>query len=279
MIDFPEDHLPEEEVLQPLRAARAQAEQLLRHADQGIIYRYGARAVLVGRPNAGKSSLLNALLRVDRAIVTPVAGTTRDTLEETANLGGVPVVLIDTAGITESSDPVERIGVERSRRALASADLALLVLDSAAPLTDEDRTIAALTYGTPTIVVWNKSDLPRRLDATTLLAAHPSVRAEVTTAATGGVGLEDLGATVAQVLLGPDTLTGTTLITNPRHREAFVRAVDGVNTAIAGLEQGLPWDLAAIDVTDAVQALGEITGETVSEDLLGEIFSRFCIGK
>ena len=109
------------------------AEQLLRHADQGIIYRYGARAVLFGRPNAGKSSLLNALLRVERAIVTPIAGTTRDTLEETANLGGVPVVLIDTAGITESTDPVERIGVERSRRALATADIALLVLDGSAP--------------------------------------------------------------------------------------------------------------------------------------------------
>ncbi len=279
MIDFPEDHLPEEEVLQPLRGARELAEELLQHADQGIIYRYGARAVLLGRPNAGKSSLLNALLRVERAIVTPIAGTTRDTLEETANLGGVPVVLIDTAGITESSDPVERIGVERSRRALATADIALLVLDGSAPLTDEDRLITALTYGTPTIVIFNKCDLPQQLDAAAVLASHPTLRAEVTTAATTGHGLVELGATVAQVLLGPVTLTGTTLVTNPRHRDALARAVDGVNTAIKGLEQGLPWDLAAIDMTEAVQALGEITGETVSEDLLAEIFSRFCIGK
>ncbi len=129
LVDFPEDDVPQAEVVAPLREALQTLEYLYRSADQGIVFRYGARAVLVGRPNAGKSSLLNALLQVDRAIVTPVAGTTRDTLEETANLNGVPVVLIDTAGITETIDPVEQIGVERSRRALEAADVVLLVLD------------------------------------------------------------------------------------------------------------------------------------------------------
>jgi tRNA modification GTPase len=279
LVDFPEDDVPEQEVIAPLRDALATVERLYAGADQGILYRYGARAVLVGRPNAGKSSLLNALLRVERAIVTPVAGTTRDTLEETANLGGVPVVLIDTAGITETDDPVERIGVERSRRALASADIVLLVVDQGAQLTDEDLAIAALTHGKPTVLVCNKSDQPTKLDPGPLVDTHPTVRAVVQTAATTGDGLADLGATVARSLLGNATLTGETLVTNPRHRDALGRAVEHLRGAVDALAIGIPVDLVAVDVTAAVQALGEVTGETVGEDLLATIFSRFCIGK
>ncbi|NTU85427.1 MAG: tRNA uridine-5-carboxymethylaminomethyl(34) synthesis GTPase MnmE, partial [Chloroflexales bacterium] len=153
VIDFPDDEVAPQDIGPQLRAGLAAVEALLRGADQGIVYRQGARAALVGMPNVGKSSLLNALLRADRAIVTPVPGTTRDTLEETANLGGVPVVLIDTAGIHASPDPIERLGVERSRAALAGADLALLVFDAARPLADGDRAIAALTAEKPTIIV------------------------------------------------------------------------------------------------------------------------------
>ncbi|WP_043097237.1 tRNA uridine-5-carboxymethylaminomethyl(34) synthesis GTPase MnmE [Kallotenue papyrolyticum] len=279
LVDFPEDDVPEQDVLEPLRQARAQVAALVRSADQGILYRYGARAVLVGRPNAGKSSLLNALLRVERAIVTPIAGTTRDTLEETANLGGVPVVLIDTAGITATDDPVERIGVERSRRALATADLVLLVLDRAAALSDEDMAIAALTHGRPTVLVLNKADLPPQLDAQPLIAAHPTLRAQVTVSATTGQGLEELGATVARALLGGSALPGETLVTNPRHRDALSRALEQLDSALAALQAGLSVDLVAVDVGAVVQALGEVTGETVGEDLLTAIFSRFCIGK
>jgi tRNA modification GTPase len=279
LVDFPEDDVPEQEVLQPLRAALAQVEQLYRGADQGILYRYGARAALVGRPNAGKSSLLNALLQVERAIVTPVAGTTRDTLEETANLGGVPVVLIDTAGITETSDPVERIGVERSRRALASADVVLLVLDQAAPLSAEDLAIGALTHGRPTILVCNKADLPALLDPAPLIAVHSTLRAQAATSAATGQGLTELGAIVAHTLLGDASLAGETLVTNPRHRDALSRSLEHLGSAVAALEHGVPVDLVAVDLTAAVQALGEVTGETVGEDLLATIFSRFCIGK
>ncbi len=279
LVDFPEDDVPEQEVLEPLRAALAQVEQLHQGADQGILYRYGARAVLVGRPNAGKSSLLNALLQVERAIVTPVAGTTRDTLEETANLGGVPVVLIDTAGITETDDPVERIGVERSRRALASADIVLLVVDQSAPLADEDLAIAELTYGQPTVLVCNKADQSSALDRERLVGAHPTLRAVATTSAATGEGLVELGETVARTLLGRSALAGETLVTNPRHREALHRGIEHLQSAVTAVEAGVPVDLVAVDVTAAVQALGEVTGETVGEDLLATIFSRFCIGK
>ena len=279
LVDFPEDDVPDAEVLAPLRGSLATLERLYRSADQGVIFRYGARAVLVGRPNAGKSSLLNALLQVDRAIVTPVAGTTRDTLEETANLGGVPVVLIDTAGITDTADPVERIGVERSRHALEAADLLLLVLDRSEPATAEDLAIARLTWHKPVVLVLNKVDRPVLLDPSPVTDGHPGIRARVEVSAETGAGMADLAAAVAQTLLAGEPLTGTSLVTNPRHRDAIGRAVVEVRDALDGLDGGLPVDLVAVHLTVAVQALGEITGETVGEDLLHEIFSRFCIGK
>ena len=279
LVDFPEDDVPDEQVVQPLRLALETVERLHRSADQGVVFRYGARAVLVGRPNAGKSSLLNALLQVDRAIVTPVAGTTRDTLEETANLGGVPVVLVDTAGITPTDDPVEQIGVERSRRALDGADLLLLVLDRSAPLTERDIEIAGLSHGKPTVAVLNKADQPPNLDPRAALAGHPTLRDTITVSAETGAGVADLAGAVARTLLAGSPLTGTSLVTNPRHRDALARAAVELHDAVVGLEQGMPIDLAAVHLTVAVQALGEVTGESVGEDLLAEIFSRFCIGK
>lgn len=279
LVDFPEDDVPHEEVVEPLRRGLRTVDSLYRSASQGVIFRYGARAVLVGRPNAGKSSLLNALLQVDRAIVTPVAGTTRDTLEETANLGGVPVVLVDTAGITETSDPVERIGVERSRRALDGADVLLFVLDRSAPVSVEDLELAALTGRKPTIVVLNKADLPASERSSTITEIHPNVAAVVEVSAVTGQGIGDLAAAVARTLLAGEPLTGVALVTNPRHRDALMRASSELGEAVAGLEAGMPVDLAAVHLTVAVQALGEITGDAVGEDLLAEIFSRFCIGK
>jgi tRNA modification GTPase len=279
LVDFPEDEVEPQEIVAPLEAALAATERLLATASQGQVFRLGARAVLVGRPNAGKSSLLNALLQSERAIVTPVPGTTRDTLEETASIGGVPLVLVDTAGIGETHDPVERLGVERSRQALESADLALLVIDSSHALHVEDLHIARLTHTRPTILVESKADLPRALNPELVLNAHPRVLGQVATSLPSGAGLDELRATITRVLLGGTPASHARLVSNPRHSAALQRAAQHLRAVLAAQAAGVVPDLLSIDLSAALNALGSITGETVGEDLLAEIFSRFCIGK
>ena len=167
-IDFPEDDVPVEDPLPAIRKAAASLDKLISSADAGIVYRHGVRVAIVGRPNVGKSSLLNRLLEQERAIVTPIAGTTRDTVEEVANIQGIPFVLVDTAGLTETSDPVEHLGIERSRKALSGADMAILVLDSSQPLTEEDTELIGGVNGKSVVTVSNKSDLPGVVDSNAL---------------------------------------------------------------------------------------------------------------
>ncbi len=287
LVDFPEDEVEPQDVVSPLAAALHALDALVATAQQGIIYRQGARATLVGRPNAGKSSLLNALLRVDRAIVTPIPGTTRDTLEETANLGGVPVVLTDTAGIVETDDPVERIGVTRSRQALSAADLVLMVVDASCAPTVADREIAALTEGKRVILVLNKVDLLDTSGSVSIvvrLQEYGQIRnnpfdATVAVSALSGQGLATLGAAVAQQLLGTVPQPDGRMVTSARHRDALARAADHVRDALSGYGHGVTPDLLAVDLTAALSAIGEVTGESVGDDLLHAIFSRFCIGK
>ncbi|WP_031458458.1 tRNA uridine-5-carboxymethylaminomethyl(34) synthesis GTPase MnmE [Chloroflexus sp. MS-G] len=279
LIDFPEEGIEPQTVAGPIAQALATVERLLAGAEQGMVLRNGARVVIVGRPNVGKSSLLNALLRVERAIVTPIPGTTRDTLEELANLAGVPVVLIDTAGMRTSTDPVEQIGVERAVAALTRADLALLVFDASQPLTPEDEAMLATTADRPTIIVWNKCDDPALPPPPT--PHHPQCKAVVACSARYGHGIEHLAQTIARTLLGGTlpAMASTHLVSNPRHRAALRRAEEFLRAAQETLAMGAATDLLAADLTGAANALGEITGETVGEDLLDMIFSRFCIGK
>lgn len=284
-IDFAEDEIPERDIEIDLEQARSALAHLLADADRGIIYRQGIRTAIVGRPNVGKSSLLNRLLRTSRAIVTDIPGTTRDTLEETLNLQGVPVVLVDTAGIIEKTDdPIERLGIERSRAALARADLALLVVDANEPLTDADWAIAGLVQDKPAIVVLNKIDLlettpdsqPSLPDTHCAILQAPCVPVS----ALVGHGLEALEETIVEaVLSGQVTASEAPMVTSPRHKEALNRALDHVDAAHAAHRAGQLADLVTIDLTAAVNFLGEITGQTASDDLVESIFGNFCIGK
>lgn len=279
-IDFVEDEIPAQNVIGPLAEVCDQLEKLLKSADQGLIYRQGVRAAIVGRPNVGKSSLLNALLRGDRAIVTAIPGTTRDTLEETANIAGIPLVLVDTAGIrTETANEVERIGVERSRMALERADLALMVIDGSQALEQGDWAIGRLVGNKAALLIINKNDLPLAQNQNQLADFLPAAR-RVHISALANEGIEALEEAIVELVAGGSiVLADTPLVSNPRHKALLQRALNHTQAAIAAQQAELSPDLVSIDVRAAVDALGEITGETVTEDLLDTIFSKFCIGK
>lgn len=291
-IDFPEEEVPipqPEELCPLIVSAQQQVDNLLAGAEQGRLYRQGLRTVIIGRPNVGKSSLLNALLRTERAIVTSIAGTTRDTVEEAANLHGIPFHLIDTAGITPTDDPIEQIGVQRSRAAAESADVVLLVFDGSEPLTEHDRRISEELKtmgfgrgdggGRPLVLVINKVDRPQQLESAEVSSIWPGAPLVVTSTLTG-VGLPVLEETVADIVLaGKAVHRESVLVTSTRHQEALRQAASHLHAALATLEEGLPLDFVSIDLHAAYHALGQITGETASEDLLERIFSEFCIGK
>jgi tRNA modification GTPase len=274
-IDFGED-VPEQDLLPDLDALGERLGWLLGEAERGMVYRQGLRTAIVGRPNVGKSSILNRLLRAERAIVTPVPGTTRDTLEETLSIQGVPLVLTDTAGIAESQDLVEQLGIERSRRSIAQADLALVVFDGSIPPGPEDAEVAALVAGRPAVVAVNKSELAPTYAYAELLPHAPHIVVSALT----GEGLPELEQCLVEtVFAGQAVATEEPVASNPRHRDALRRALAHVQDAGRAIQAGIPDDLVAIDVAGAVDALGAITGESASEDLLSTIFGRFCIGK
>ncbi len=287
MIDFPEDDVPPASVAPQLQTTLEELDKLLATANAGMIYRQGIRAAIVGVPNVGKSSLLNALLRADRAIVTPIAGTTRDIIEETVNLRGVPVVLVDTAGITATEDLVEALGIERSRQALSSADLLMLVLDGSRDLAEGDlalveavRAELAKERGKKGCVILNKLDLEPQLTGPEEIATLLPGLSVVKISARTGERLDELEESLARLALGGQNVaTRSVMVTNERHRRALERAREHLLAAIASSELALPADFVSIDLRLALEALGEITGESVQDSLLHEIFSNFCIGK
>lgn len=274
-IDFPDD--VDEIPIHPavLTDIRATLERSITGARAGIIQRTGAQIALIGRPNVGKSSLLNALLRTERALVSPYAGTTRDTVEESADIHGIPVRFVDTAGIrSDAPDPVEQLGIARSHAIAARADLALILIDRTQPLTSEDDALLAARGDAPTIIVATKSDLTPHPETLARLAGMDVV----TISTVCGDGLEDLRTSMVTALVG-HAPAHDGHISHARHLDAFRRAAAALDDAIAGLSSGHSAELVAVDLSDAIHALGEVTGVESTEALLDVVFSRFCIGK
>jgi len=277
-IDFPdEDIAPDtkDKLLERLEAGIVFMDQLLRTANEGQILRRGIRAAIVGRPNAGKSSLLNQLLGRDRAIVSHIPGTTRDTIEETANIRGIPVVFIDTAGLREAHDEIEREGIRRSRESLAQAELILHVLDASEPLTAADENSLAEFAGKKRILVRNKTDLPVKLE----LSAASDVPI-VDVCCTGGQGIEALKDAIQKLVWAGELKAEMLQVTiNSRHQDALNRARFSARAATDALRADATLELVAMDLHIAAKAVGEIVGKTTTEDLLDKIFSSFCLGK
>ena len=279
VLDYPDEDIDPfraSELAAALAAATDGLSALLETYDRGKYLVQGVPCAIVGAPNAGKSSLLNALLGYERAIVTPIPGTTRDTVEETVRLGGVLLRLIDTAGLRKTEDPVERLGVERSRRAMEEAGLILVVLDQSRPATEEDKELVRQAVDlAPTILVLNKADLPQGLDFTEDLHLAPAIPVS----AKAGAGLEDLGELVAGMFPQPAAGEAGAVLTNARQAEAARRALESVRAASEGLALGITPDAVLTDVEGAMTALGELTGRSVREDVVERIFARFCVGK
>ena len=282
-IDYPEYDDVEEMTLQLLREKTQQVLQgiraLLNTASQGKILRDGLKTAIVGRPNVGKSSLLNVLLREEKAIVTDIAGTTRDTIEEYVNVRGVPLQLIDTAGIRETDDVVEKIGVERSRKALKEADFVLLLLNQSETLQEEDIRLLETTKGMKRIILFNKTDLPSKL-LTEDIAPYAQEEEIVTTSMLNKEGIDQLEEKIAGYFFqGQMNERDATYLSNTRHIALLEKAEQALVEVQNGIEMEMPVDLIQIDFTRAWDLLGEITGDSVQDELLTQLFSQFCLGK
>lgn len=282
-IDYPE-YDDVEEMTIPLMIkngmwVKEEIEKLLVTSSQGKILREGLSTAIIGRPNVGKSSLLNSLIQENKAIVTDIAGTTRDIIEEYVNVRGVPLKLVDTAGIRETEDIVERIGVEKSRQVLKEADLILLVLNNAEQLTIEDRRLFEAIEGMDVIIIINKTDLPTQIELEEIkqLAGEKRI---VTTSLLQEEGIDELEEAIASLFFeGTIESSDITYVSNARHISLLHLAKETITDAIGAAQNDVPVDMIQIDVTRTWEILGEIVGDTVEESLLDQLFSQFCLGK
>ncbi|MBC1794821.1 tRNA uridine-5-carboxymethylaminomethyl(34) synthesis GTPase MnmE [Listeria booriae] len=282
-IDYPEyddvEEMTQRMLVEKAQLVRASVEQLLLTAQQGKILREGLATAIIGRPNVGKSSLLNQLIQEEKAIVTDIAGTTRDIIEEYVNVRGVPLRLIDTAGIRETEDIVEKIGVERSRKALQEADFILLVLNQHEPLSVEDEALFEAVAGQNFVVVLNKTDLAQNIDVARVrqLAGENPV---VETSLVNEAGITELELAIKELFFAGEIDAGdATYVSNARHIALLHEAIQAIDAVIEGVEAGMPVDIVQIDMTRAWDLLGEIIGESVQDELLDQLFNQFCLGK
>ncbi|EFI85110.1 tRNA uridine-5-carboxymethylaminomethyl(34) synthesis GTPase MnmE [Listeria grayi] len=282
-IDYPEyddvEEMTQRMLLEKTQLVKNSVEQLLLTAKQGKILREGLATAIIGRPNVGKSSLLNQLIQEEKAIVTDIAGTTRDIIEEYVNVRGVPLRLIDTAGIRETEDIVEKIGVERSRKALADADFILLVLNQNEALTIEDEALFEAAKGHTFVVVLNKTDLPSKIDRKQL-EKLANGNAIVETSLLKDEGMRDLEEAINSLFFEGEIDAGdATYISNVRHIALLHQAIEALDAVVEGVSVGMPVDIVQIDMTRAWDLLGEITGDSVQDELLDQLFNQFCLGK
>jgi len=283
-LDFAEEDIKfisREELAKNLRSIHRRMSELLKTFDRGKACREGIRMVIVGRPNVGKSSILNALLEKERAIVTEIPGTTRDTVEDLLDIEGLLFVVTDTAGIHEARDPVEKEGVQRTKQAIGTADILLLIFDGSEPLTAEDRMIIEQIKNTEkkTLTVINKIDLPQKIDVSELKKLIPKNNLLKLSALTRkGMG-NLIQALKQRVFAEGIPESGEIVLTRARHRNSIARAKEYIKNAENSLKKGMSQEFVAMDLRGALDALGEITGETTADDILNHIFSEFCIGK
>ena len=281
-IDYPEEDLEDltnEEIGEGLSDIEKSLASLLKRSEEGRIIKDGLRTAIVGKPNAGKSSLLNALLQEDRAIVTDIPGTTRDTIEESIKIGGVPLVLMDTAGLRETDNKVEKIGIERARKSMEQADLVLAVIDGSRPLEKEDRELLSSLRGRKSMVILNKYDLPQEVDTEEIKTLSGDAPV-VSLSARYGSGMEELEEALRRLTETQDRDAGRQLfLTNLRHVDLVKKALEAVRRAQQSLEDNMPADCITVDLVEAWNRMGEITGDTVDNELINKIFERFCVGK
>ena len=281
-IDYPEYDIPEvqeNEMKKMLESVENNLDKLEKSFDNGKIIKEGIKTAIIGKPNAGKSSLLNAILKEERAIVTDIAGTTRDTIEEFITINGIPLKLVDTAGIRSASDEVEKIGIEKSIKQAEEADLIIAIFDSSKELTQEDLEILDLIKYKKSIILLNKTDLSaiiteqdERLTAVTQNILKIS--------ALNKTGIEELYEKISEMFnLNEINLDNDILITNVRHKNIISKAIENVKKAKEALDMNMPIDIITIYIKDILEDLGEITGEVVTDDIINEIFSKFCLGK
>ena len=281
-IDYPEydeGDATNEELLEMFRDVQNDLERLENSFDSGKIIKEGIKTAIIGKPNAGKSSLLNAILKEERAIVTDIEGTTRDTIEEFVNIEGIPLKLVDTAGIRETDNEVEKIGVVKSKKIANDADLIIAIFDSSKELTDEDIEILDIIKGKKVIIVLNKMDLETKIDENNKLLKDVS-NYIVKISALNETGIEEIYKKINEMFnLNEINVDNETVITNLRHKNLISKAIENVKKARETLENGMPTDVIAIFIKDILEALGEITGEEVTENIINEIFAKFCLGK
>ena len=281
-IDYPEydvEDVTTKQISEMLDSDESKLKKLENSYDNGKIIKEGIKTAIIGKPNAGKSSLLNAILKEDRAIVTEIEGTTRDTIEEYVTVNGIPLKLIDTAGIREAKDEVEKIGISKSREIAEDADLIIAIFDSSKELTKEDEEILEIAKNKKSIILLNKVDLESKIKANNskLLAVTDNI---ISISALNNFGIDKLYEKISQMFdLSEINLDNDILITNMRQKNLISKAIEDIDNAKNSIKSNMPVDIIAISVKEILEDLGKITGEEVGEDIINEIFSKFCLGK